>query len=560
MKKTLYILATLALSLFAVSCSDFLEETPKGQLTDNLAFTHAGDLESALGVLRYKVSRATFNTTQFEQSYMGDDLATHPMSNKAAMREWDRMEVSSGNERLYWCWQDKYLVIKAANFIINGAEKTPDVPQSEIDRAINTAKFWRAWAYFYLVRCFGALPLVTSLDVDYGIGLTSVAGVYDLIVADLKDAEGLPDTNKYGLVDGVTVNQDPNSGAAKALLSCVYLNMAGWPLNKGTEYYTLAAQKAKEVIDGANSGKYYYKLYADYRDIHSNKCNLNNTEAIISVYYDKTNGDGDSGLVCRGGIMDLPDCSNAWCDTRGELKFYAEFEGAYRKSVVYPKTVVKGTGIFDFWESAVREDNRFPYFGEKAWRNDGKEYDFTDLNAFDQEGVNGWDTQAHMLIRLSEVYCWYAEALGRSGQTNAEAVRYLNEIRNRAEGVGATPNIYPSSMSADALAEAAYNEHRWEIGGWWAGAVESCFNDMCRMKRVEAHFNYRKAATPVNVAPGVQLSEPYGPTENWADWRVFVPYPAEEIQRNINLDVDVSRKLEDAFINGTEVIKQSVTE
>ena len=168
MKKTLYILLALTLGLTAVSCNDFLEETPKGQVLSNSAFTHAGDLESAVNVLRYKVSRSAFGTTQFEQAYMGDDLATHPKSNKAAMREWDCMEVSSGNERLLWHWQDKWEAIKAANFIINGAENTPDVSEAEIARAINTAKFWRAWAYFDLVRVFGALPLVTSLDIDYG--------------------------------------------------------------------------------------------------------------------------------------------------------------------------------------------------------------------------------------------------------------------------------------------------------------------------------------------------------------------------------------------------------
>ena len=109
-------------------------------------------------------------------------------------------------------------------------------------------------------------------------------------------------------------------------------------------------------------------------------------------------------------------------------------------------------------------------------------------------------------------------------------------------------------MGAEALAEAAYNEHRWEIGGWWAGAIESCFNDMARLKRAQAHYEYRKAATPVTVAPGVQLSEPYGPTEAWSDAKMFAPYPAMERVRNHNLDVDIDVKITDEFINGTEVI------
>ena len=552
MKKTLYTLLALVFSLVAVSCSDFLKEEPNGQLLSNLAFTEKGDIESALGVLRYKVSRAAFGTTEFEQAYMGDDLATHPKSNKAAMREWDRMEISNGNERLQWLWAEKYLVIKAANFIIDGAEKAPNSAE-EIANAINTAKFWRAWAYFNLVRAFGAIPLVTSNDIDYGIGLTSVAGVYDQIVADLKDACNLPKNTPYGLIDEVStsINQDPNSGAAHAMLACVYLNMAGWPLNKGTEYYALAAQEAKAVIDGG----YYYKLYDDYKDIHSAKENLKNTEAILSIYFSNKTGEGDSSLMCRGGIMDLPDCSDAWCDTRGELKFYADFPEGYRKSVVYPKTVVKNVGIFNFWDDAVPTDNQYPYFGEKAWHSDANsgaavEYDFTDLSAFSQS--NGWDTQAHMVIRLSEVYCWYAEALARSGGDLTTAAKYLNDVRNRADK--AKTDRYSAGMGAEALAEAAYNEHRWEIGGWWAGAIESCFNDMARLKKAQAHYEYRKAGTLVTVAPGVQRAEPYGPTEAWTDAKMFAPYPSMERVRNHNLDVDIDVKITDEFINGTDVI------
>lgn len=553
MKKTLYMLAALVFSLVAVSCDKVLEETPKGQVLSNSAFTHAGDLEGSLQVLRHKVSRGTFYITQFIQSTMGDDLATHPVSNKAAIREWDCMEISSGNSSLLKSWQDMWQVIKAANFIIGGVENTPDVPQAEIDRALNTAKFWRAWAYFTLVRTYGALPLVTSLDIDYGTGLTSVAGIYDQIIADLKDAEALPATNTHGLCPEVNgVNNDPNSGAAKALLSCVYLNMAGWPLNKGTEYYALAAQKAKEVINGG----YYYKLYDNYADIHSVKYNWNNTEAIISVYYDdQASNSNDSSLMCRGGIVDFPDIKGvgAYNDTRAEYKFYNEYpEGPRKEAVYYPTCMTDGNPV-PFWDASVPDLTKFPYFGEKAWPNKGdyagKEFD---KNITWDHQCTGWDMQAHILIRLSEVYCWYAEGLARSGGDLGEAAKYLNMVRNRADGQ--QTNIYSASMGADALAEAAYNEHRWEIAGWWP-ATQSCFNDMVRLKRAEAHFNYRKNPTTFTFG-GVNLTEPYGPKGTWSDSNMFAPYPEQETKRNPNLDVALSQKISDEFINGTEVIKK----
>ena len=554
MKKTLYTILALAVSFIAVSCNDVLEETPKGQLLTNSAFTHSTDLESAMGVLRYKVSRASFYDTQFVQGAMGDDWATHPASNKAAIREFDCMEISTGNSSLKQAWHDMWLVIKAANFIINGADKTPDVSEEEIARYVNTAKFWRAWAYFDMVRTYGALPLVTTLDIDYGTGLTSVAGIYDQIIADFTDATALPNLNENGLCPEVAsgINNDPNSGAAHAMLACVYLNMAGWPLNKGQEYYKLAAQECEKVI----TGPYYYKTYPKYSDIHSVACNWNNTEAIISVYYDEqATNSGDSSLMTRGGISDFPDGPGigAYNNTRGEYKFYYDFpEGPRKEAVYYPHCMQDGVTV-PFWDSSVPELIQFPYFGEKGWPNKG-EYAGKEYNksiTFDHQ-CNGWDMQAHMLIRLSEVYCWYAECLARTGGDLGKAADYLNQVRNRADG--AETNMYSAGMGAEKLAEAAYNEHRWEIAGWWP-ATQSCFNDLVRLKKLEAHYNYRKNPTAFNFG-GENFTEPYGPVETWADWRMFVPYPQEDAQRNPNLNVDPSMKITDEFINGTEVITQ----
>ena len=50
--------------------------------------------------------------------------------------------------------------------------------------------------------------------------------------------------------------------------------MAGYPLQKGNEYYQLAYEKAKEVID---SGA--FSLFADYKDLRA----LEN-EIVVSIF------------------------------------------------------------------------------------------------------------------------------------------------------------------------------------------------------------------------------------------------------------------------------------
>lgn len=59
------------------------------------------------------------------------------------------------------------------------------------------------------------------------------------------------------------------------------------------------------------------------------------------------------------------------------------------------------------------------------------------------------------LFAWQKLYCWYAEAVGRSKTGSiTEAVNLLNEVRNRANGsVVADRDIYKTTMSYDELAE-----------------------------------------------------------------------------------------------------------
>jgi hypothetical protein len=161
-------------------------------------------------------------------------------------------------------------------------------------------------------------------------------------------------------------------------------------------------------------------------------------------------------------------------------------------------------------------------------------YEYDHSKSFELQ-CSGWIDQIHQVVRLSEVYCWYAEAIGRSGQTNARAIELLNRVRNRANGADGPQNIYPAGMSANELAEAAYNEHGWEIAGWYWASIAARYYDMQRMDRVKDHFNYRKQNPEREVAPGVFMKEPFGPAGEWNQSKMFVPYPAPDVRMNPNL-------------------------
>jgi hypothetical protein len=540
--------------LWTTSCSDyFLKEEPKGQILNDSAFSDHSDLEGAVHTLNRQVLMGCKGQISFEPTAQGDDEATHPSSNKAYIREWDNFDVSDENGDMildtgswYWLWK----IIKASNYILNGVDKTPQATEAELTFAKGQAYYWRAWAYFYLTRIWGPVPLVTTGDVDLSIGVTTVEELLEFVVSDLKEAEKLPASysNPPWAMNGVNVVV--SKGAAQASLSYVYLYMAGWPLNRGTEYYNLAAEKALEVITASDNGTYYYRLYDDYQKIHSKAENLQNKEVILAVYYSSITGTGDNSQSGRGAINDIHEVSGGYNDRRAEIGFYCDFPEGPRKDWTYaPVTYSKDKGqAFPWWSEEIPVNERQPYFRKSAFTSFDNQYaneEYDHWKSF-QDQSNGWSTQIHQVIRLAEVYCFYAEAVGRSGQTNAKAISVLNKVRNRANGNGPVDdpavNYYPSSISPSELAEAGYNEHGWEVAGAYNASIAARYYDMQRMDRVKAHFDYRKL-NPEREIPGsggVKMRELYGPPgAAWDQKLMYGPYPAPDVRMNPSLkDID----------------------
>ena len=541
----------LACLLCTVSCSDFLKETANGKMSSDKSFSLPTDAVTCTHALLHRATRAYFGLDQTVWYMWGDDLNTHRASNKADIREWDMFAVSTGNPRALRCWRYHYRLIKDACYIIDGVEGTPGAKQEDIDYALGQAHFWRALSYFHLVRAYGPLPLILHIGTDFEAELTTVAGVYEQIVADLQIAEAklLPDySDAPKKINGSL--RVASRAAAKAILSNVYLTMAGWPLEYGSEYYTRAAAKALEVIDGCNNGTYKFSLYDEYWKIYSKQENEVNQEALCVLFYSRAFGTGDNDYDSgRGGINETPGgAAGGWSDTAAEIQFWVDFEGQARKDATYAQYVVTNRtadaeGVYPHtrWWLNNEEDGAYkhPYFTKAQLTLEGRgEFDSTVPWSVQ---CNDWDTKNHQIVRLGEVYCWYAEAIGRSGTGDkAKAIQLLNIIRKRADGEGASDH-YSADMSYQALGEAAFKEHGWEIAGYMWGAVAPRAADMQRMKMFRAHFEKRKENQPVifndpDTGDLVTVFEPRTLMDNyWNEDMMLAPYPSNEVDINPKL-------------------------
>lgn len=526
MKHIIKIHMILLAVLWVASCS-FLEEKPYGKLTTEGFFSSPQDIDASLNAMYSIIATSQGQNNHIGTNFLtGDDISTHPQSNKQPLREYDQFKVSDNNSWMATLWEQRYKVIKAANFIINNAARTPDTAKEIIARTIAQAHYWRAYSYFYLVTTWGKVPVMLEEDIDYGAVPADEDEIYSLILSDLKIAEeGCPVMYSDAPYGQNSINMAVGKAAVKATMAYVYMCMAGWPLNKGTEYYRLAADKAWEVIDAVEKGEYSYRLLDNFSDIHSIAYNLTNPELILGIYYNRDRTPQMTPLTDF--LLEM----GGWGDTHGEIKFWKDFpEGPRKDATYFPKVLLNGV-LHDWWydtDPASREVVAPIFMKSVEPSLRGTEFDYTSGAACPQYGE-----KTIQVIRLSQVYCWYAEASGRSGEVTPEAVEMLNRVRNRADG--SKTDIYTTAMTPEELAEAAYNEHGWETAGYYWSGLATRSRDMFRMYRFKDHFEYRVQNPPVEVAPGIFRKEAVPISGTWSDDMMYSPYPFGDYSLNPEL-------------------------
>ena len=564
-KKLLYTGCFMAASMLSLtSCGDFLDEDPKGQLNPETFYTIEDDYTAGVNTLYDKVNQTQSWTNPMYPQWQGDDITANPGSNKQACAALDAFDSDGANKGVTEAWTQHYAVIKTANLIIDGSEKFPG-DKAKIATALGNAHFWRAYSYYYLVRVFGKLPIITKTNIEqFDAQPSEIEKVYELIVQDLKDAiNELPTGYDKEPARLFGVDVWATKQAAQSTLAAVYMSMAGYPLNKGTEYYKLAAELAKDVI--TNNGTYGFILNPDWKEVYSMGNNYN-METVLGINNDaKGWWDHDSQLSSCCRFEGLGD--GGWGDAWGEIAFWKRYPEGPRKNAIYaPKVTFQETITEKIGDKEVKKDkiSKAVYWWELD--NNGKPvvdayhpmFTIFTVNAdekgnmlkqpYDYMGINykGMvNDRRHNLIRYSEVLLWYAESAARAGLSDlTEAKNCLKQVRSRAVtdvenvtlGDGTTVKI--DNMSAAQLAEACYIEHGWEVAGNWVSMVTRR-SDELRMDELKKNFEYRVANAPIVVAKegGKEYTAKESVTVKgaWSEDRIYCPYPTTDGEKNPNL-------------------------
>jgi len=505
MRKIILLISYLPVLL--ISCSKgFLEEKPKGSVTPDAFYKTGDDLNLASIALYNNLNAAVNQSDGFAPMWGGDDVTVVRSGNKETWSDYDIFQPLSSNEGANYFWNSLYTTIKSCNALILNYAGASEATAEQRNQAAGQAFFVRALSYFLLTRIWGPLPLVTDVNVDFKRPLATSEEIYQLIVNDLQNAEKMLPNHWDGNRSQNGVDVAPTVGSAKSLLANVYLTMAGWPL-KQIQYYALAAQESKEVIDGkATWGYDLLPVFADLWNVSSKY----NHETVFGCYFNASVPDAwnnNSGNARPNSFQ--PEEEGGWGDGYGEINFYNAFPPGPRKVATYqteyfinndPSNVVN-------WQNTVK---KHPYI--QKYRFDEYYDASTHINS------NWIDGRTVYMMRYAEVLLIYAEAASVANGVDANAYNAINLVRKRAGLVDLTPGL-----TADAFRDSVIAERGWEFAGVEPGGAR--WFDLIRTESV-AKFNSNRDPSEEKI--------PNMPNDASHDG-YLAPYPYGDQQLNPNL-------------------------
>ena len=202
--------AILALAVLGAGCNkEYLETNPTDAVSGETVFeTTEGAYVALDGTYRANYTSYSGGHGEFGQkSYdllsdlMGLDMVVHKQGYSWFNSEYQfaAIQTSTPTSRSHWTWYHYYRLINNANRIISLIDGTTG-PQEDKDNIKGQALAIRAHSYFYLINFFQhtykgneskpGVPLYTA-PTSEGVGRGTVQQVYDQIVADLGEAQGL---------------------------------------------------------------------------------------------------------------------------------------------------------------------------------------------------------------------------------------------------------------------------------------------------------------------------------------------------------------------------------
>jgi len=379
--------------------------------------------------------------------------------------------VTSSDENLNLASASLWSVNGYCNGVVDAMNRAPSSISQDVKNTVKgEALTWKAMSYFFLVRIFGAVPIIhDNSDViasgNYNsVYKATIPNVYDYIILTLNQAiEWLPEKNQTGRIDKY---------CAYALLAKVYLTKSGYGMSgsRNQEDLDNAAKYAKIVID--QSGRHLMPNYEDIFRLHNNMCE----ESMIAWRWVSSQiWTAQNGMQSDYGVQGWDEFADTWGDWTGPSVDLQDAFGENALSLTRNNRDTRRKATMMMW------GDHYDYF----WRDKGG-FNWSDYvrtvnevrcgtgancvkhlvgDQADHQAEGGGAMYrmstglATHLLRLADVYLIYAEAkIGNAGSTTDQsALDAYNQVLLRAVP-GETPK---TSITWDDV----WKQRRLELAG-----------------------------------------------------------------------------------------------
>lgn len=342
-------------------------------------------------------------------------------------------------------WDQHYVLIGQANTALQLADSLQLTdPASQVN--IAEARFFRAFAYFDLVRAFGEVPKIDFRiynPQDAKRPKAPVTEIYALIDADLQFAGANLPLNWNNASGESRFPGRLTSGAAKALHAKTYLYRQNWGQ---------ALSLAQEVI---NSGQ--YSLLSNFAQIFT-EAGENSSESIfeIQAYVGPNQTDNYfSWYAIAQGVRGAGEWDLGWgwnAPTQALVDAFEPNDPRKNATILFSG---QSDGTFG------RVLPPFPQIPRRYWNK--KVYPEPSMQQRTGSRQGGWINQR--VLRYADVLLMAAEAANElGGAANAQlAEDYLEMVRARARGgaSGILPKV--EFVDKNQMRTAIQNERRYEL-------------------------------------------------------------------------------------------------
>ncbi len=445
-------MAVVAVATLLTGCNDWLREDGPGKTELDDFFTSGQTALQAVNAAYYPMAWE-YNNTYYSEWFVGDIASDDAvkggqnLTDMADAYDIENFKTVASNTLLLDYYRAQYQGISRCNFALTyipTLELDDTMDEAMRNRYVGEVKFLRAFYYFRLVRMYGGVPLVDFV-IDSSEGWkqprATAEQVYDFILKELKDAEGL-------LVEKSKMTAEElgrvTKGAAQALLMKVYLYCGN---------YSEAKHWGEKVI---TSGE--YSLNANYMD-NFYLSGENGPESVFEIQYaeDPTSDYGEGNGFTRGTFTVILTRSRStvlcggnagWGFNKPSQDLYNEYEeGDPRRDF----TIINPT------DAQIETPAQEIYLGSRYM---SRKYALQDvdgsyiaLSHATRAPINRKE------IRYSDVLLMYAEALIEMGDTSG-AKTYIDMVRARV-GLAPIAEATREALRHERRVELAMEGHRW---------------------------------------------------------------------------------------------------